>query len=131
MKDKIGSLLWVDDVLLLTTDEKELQNSLDITNETSETYHIEYGKSKSNSQIIKGKKKMSNKEEFKIGDMVLENTEKYKYLGHIQNSKNNNEDHLKQIKGKVEAAYQKNDGTHRKLKVPNDLNENNMESKLL
>ena len=39
--------------------------------------------------------------------MTLDRTEKYKYLGHIQNNKNNNEDHMRQLKGKTEAAYQK------------------------
>ena len=39
--------------------------------------------------------------------MELKPTEKYKYLGLLQNQKNNNEDHLNSIKGKVEASYQK------------------------
>ena len=104
---KIGSLLWVDDVVLITTKGQELQQSLDITDNTSNTYHVEYGHSKSNSQIIKGRKKLNYNKEFKLGNMTLEKTEKYKYLGHIQNAKNNNDDHMRQIKGKAEAAYQK------------------------
>ena len=39
--------------------------------------------------------------------MLLERTEIYKYLGYLQNSKNNNDDHIKQIKGKAEAASKK------------------------
>ena len=104
---KKGSLLWVDDVLLITTSGEELQKSLDITDDTSKTYHIEYGQAKSNTQIIKRKTKVTKKENFKLGEIPLENTEKYKYLGYIQNSKNNNEDHMKHIKGKTEAAFQK------------------------
>ena len=78
-----------------------------LANEISNIYHIEYGQPKSNSQII-GKKRIANENtKFVLGDIPLEPTDKYKYLGYIQNSKNNNEDHLKQIKGKVEAAYQK------------------------
>ena len=96
---KKGSLLWVDDVLLITTGGAELQQSLDITDDTSKTYHIEYGQSKSNSQIIKRKNKAAKSETFKLGDVPLDNTDKYKYLGYIQNSKNNNEDHIKYIKG--------------------------------
>ena len=71
---------------------------------------MEYGQSKSNTQIIKTqkrKRKEQAKIEFKLGDQQLEMTDKYKYLGYIQNSKNSNEDHLKTIKGKTEAAYQK------------------------
>ena len=38
--------------------------------------------------------------------MSLRNTDKYKYLGYIQNTRNNNEDHIKAVKGRTEAAYQ-------------------------
>ena len=38
--------------------------------------------------------------------MNLKYTDKYKYLGYIQNTKNNTEDHVKALKGKVENAYQ-------------------------
>ena len=109
-ENKISSLLWVDDVANITTNSKELQKTLDITYETSNIYHVEYGKSKSNTQIIKTqkrKRKDQTKEELKLGDIPLEMTDKYKYLGYIQNTKNNNEDHIKIIKGKTEAEYQK------------------------
>ena len=46
-----GSLLWVDDVFLIAM-EGELQKPLDITDEISSKYHIEYGKPKSNSLPI-------------------------------------------------------------------------------
>ena len=39
--------------------------------------------------------------------MELEYTNKYKYLGHMQNEQNNLQDHLKCTRAKVEAAYQK------------------------
>ena len=42
-----------------------------------------------------------------IGEIKLKETEIYKYLGYLQNSRNNDEDHIQSIKGKVEAAYQK------------------------
>ena len=38
--------------------------------------------------------------------MNLKSTEKYKYLGYTQNTKNNNDDHIKTVKGRTEAAYQ-------------------------
>ena len=38
--------------------------------------------------------------------MTLEYCNQYKYLGYIINDKNNMEDHIKSLKGKVEAAYQ-------------------------
>ena len=66
-------------------------------------YHIEFGEEKSNVMKI-GRSK--NNPEFTLGDMNLKYTDKYKYLGYIQNNKNNLEDHIKALKGKVENAYQ-------------------------
>ena len=43
----IGSLLWVDDVALLSFEGEELQEMLDITYKTSKKYRIEFGKEKS------------------------------------------------------------------------------------
>ena len=93
---KIGCLQWVDDNLLASGIEQ--QKCLDKTNSTSNEYHVEYGQPKSNTQIIKNRRTKKTKEKFNLGDMPLEMTENYKYLGYIQNSKNNNEDHLKSIK---------------------------------
>ncbi len=42
---------------------------------------------------------------FKLGNMELNETDNYKYLGFIQNSKNNMKHHLTIMKGKVEAVY--------------------------
>ena len=103
---KKACLLWVDDVLLIAL-EGELQPQLDITAEVSNTYHVEFGEPKSNSMNIQNKnKKTKNKHEYEIDDIKLKQTEKYKYLGYMQNSKNNNEDQIKITKGRVEAAYQ-------------------------
>ena len=106
MSEKIGSLLWVDDVFAVETNTANFQKELDITNNTSNIYHIEYGAPKSNTQRIRHTRKKVETPTFKLGEMELEQTSKYKYLGLIQNEKNNNEDQLKSTKGKVEAAYQ-------------------------
>ena len=102
---KQGSLLWVDDVFLIAL-EGELQKPLDITNEISNKYHIEYGEPKSNVLPIKTGKKQLKENKYHLGEMSLRNTDKYKYLGYIQNTRNNNEDHIKAVKGRTEAAYQ-------------------------
>ena len=47
-----------------------------------------------------------NNPEFNLEDLNLKYTDKYKYLGYIQNNKNNLEHHIKTLKGKVENAYQ-------------------------
>ena len=101
---RIACLLWVDDVVLISTSQEELQKMLDITNQTTKKYHIEFGKAKSNIMKRGGQ---NTKEPAKLGDMELEVTDKYKYLGQIMNNKGNLKDHIKMTKGKVEAAYQK------------------------
>ena len=43
-----------------------------------------------------------------LGEMTVDYTEKYKYLGLIQNTNNNLEEQIKSVRGKVEGAYQNN-----------------------
>ena len=99
----IGCLLWMDDVVLISSNPKELQKMLDITSDIAGRYHIEFGKEKSKAMKIGGNK---DTPELKLGDMILEYTDKYKYLGEMLNNKTNMTDHIKSVKGKVEAAYQ-------------------------
>ena len=66
-------------------------------------YHIEFGKAKSNVMKI-GKK--GEDISMSLGSMEMDYTNKYKYLGLIQNTKNNLEEQIKGIRGKVEVAYQ-------------------------
>ena len=93
----------MDDVLLISSGPKELQLMLEITNAIAGKYHIEFGEE--NSNVMKIGRSKSNTE-FTIGDMNLKYTDKYKYLGYIQNKKNNLDNHIKALKGKVENAYQ-------------------------
>ena len=93
----------MDDVLLIFSEPKELQLMFEITNAIAGKYHIEFREEKSNVMKI-GRSK--NNPEFTLGDMNLKYTDKYKYLGYIQNNKNNLEDHIKALKGKVENAYE-------------------------
>ena len=102
---KVGCLLWVDDVVLISNDEKELQKMLDITDEIAKRYHLEFGKEKSKTMEISNKR-IKQKHKFKLGNMVLDQTESYKYLGEVINTKNNLENQIKEIRAKTEAAFQ-------------------------
>ena len=95
--NKIGCLEWVDDISLLTQTSPEMQKMLDITNNTSGPFHLEYGSSKSQAQT--GNK--MDKTILHLGEMELEYTDKYKYLGYMQNAKNNQEDQIIEIKNKT------------------------------
>ena len=68
----------MDDVLLISSEPKELQLMLEITNAIAGKYHIEFGDEKSNVMKIGWNK---NNPEFTLGDMNLKYTDKYKYLG--------------------------------------------------
>ena len=100
---KIPCLLWMDDVVLADTTPANSQKQLDITNDTSLKYHVQYGMAKTK-YLRTGK----NKEEItlRLGNQTLEETEKYTYLGEINNKKMNLEEQIKAIEGKAEAAYQ-------------------------
>ena len=95
-------LLWVNDVAIITNNLHDQQKLLDITSETANRLCIEFGKEKSKTiQIGKGPQ-----EPLKLGEMQIEYTDEYKYLGEIINNKGNLDDHIKNIERKTEAAYQ-------------------------
>ncbi len=91
----IGCLLWINDVILADMNEKRFQRILDITDTTANKYHIEYRAPKHNVINISQKE---NKPKFILGNMELEYTDSYKYLGFIQNTKNM-KTHLYTLKG--------------------------------
>ena len=98
IKDSIrqgGVLSVLQYALLMDEINKEIQET--------EKYHIKFGKEKSQSLTIG---KTSEQPRLTLGQMQVEPTEKYKYLGEMVNEKLNLKDQLKQIEGKVEAAYQ-------------------------
>ena len=80
---KVGCLLWMDDVVLFSETDKELQEMLNITYEVAKKYHIEFGKDKS--KVMTTDKK--NSTQFHLGDMNMEKTETYKYLGETVHNK--------------------------------------------
>ena len=99
---RIGSLLWMDDVVLISQNENDMQKMLDITDEVAKMYRIKFGQEKSKIITI-GKVKELN---LKIGGEKIEATESYKYLGCTISNKNNNKEHIKKSRNKAELAYQ-------------------------
>ena len=100
---KIPCLLWMDDVVLAETKTERSQEQLDITNHTSLKFHVEYGMAKTK-YLRTGKSK--EPVTLKLGPQTLEETDKYTYLGEINNKKMNMSNQITSIVGKVEAAYQ-------------------------
>jgi hypothetical protein len=101
--NRIGCLLWMDDVVLMAESEKELQEMLNITQKVANKYHIVFGKEKSKVMAINKRK---NEQETKLGQMELDSTEKYKYLGEVINRNKQNMDQINEARKKAEATLQ-------------------------
>ena len=99
---KVGCLLWMDDVVLCSETEQEMQEMLNITHKIAKKYHIVFGKEKS--KMMTTKKNCTTK--FHLGNMEMEQTETYKYLGEIISNNQKMGEHIKQVKCKAEGALQ-------------------------
>ena len=100
---RIPCLLWMDDVLLIETNEQKKQALLNSTDHTSKKYHIEFGMPKT--KFLRPNK-VKTSIDLKLGEKNIEETDKYTYLGEVNNKGMNLKDQIKNIEGKVEAAYQ-------------------------
>ena len=96
----------MDDVALIANEPSHMQKMLDITHEIASRYRIKFGEEKSKTIKMPNRKTTQTQEKFKLGDMTIEYTDKYKYLGIISNNKNNLKDHITSIASKAEATYQ-------------------------
>ena len=119
---KIGCLLWMDDVALISENKEELQEMLNITDEIGTRYRIKFGEEKS--KILKIGKQLAEPE-FNLGDMKLGYCEKYKYLGTTFSTENNMDEHIKDSKRKAEAAY------NTAMAIAGSVNLKNIEMKVI
>ena len=88
----------MDDVALISSDTDELQAMLNITHDIASRYHIEFGEAKS--KILKIGKGQHQPDMF-LGNMKLDYTNTYKYLGETLNHKGNMENHIPEIKSSL------------------------------
>ena len=101
-QEKLGCLLLMDDVALITDKKAEIQELLNITQEIASKYHIEFGAEKTKCMVIGSNYKPS----LKIGNMEIKTTNKYKYLGEIIQDKMSLENNISENRGKAEGALQ-------------------------
>ena len=102
-QEKIPCLLWMDDVVLAETTQKNAQKLLNVTNDTSQRYHVEFGMPKT--KYLRAVKAQGTIE-LKLGERIIEETDKYTYLGEVNNKKMNLQEQIKNIEIKIELAYQ-------------------------
>ena len=94
-----GCFLWMDDVVLMHTDPRMIQNMLDTTYRIAQRFRIKLGTEKSKVLHIGPPSPLQNK--LTLGPQTLEATDTYKYLGITLNTKGDLTDHLKITKGKT------------------------------
>jgi hypothetical protein len=92
----------MDDVVLLTDNPEELQAMINTTQQVANKYHIEFGQEKSKCMIMRSKLEPN----IKIGQMKLEITNQYKYLGKIIDNRMSLEPDIKQARSRSEGALQ-------------------------
>ena len=78
---KISILLYADDIVIIAENEEKLQKLLDKLYEWCIKWHLEINESKSKIMHFRKKKKKCSKFEFNIGDLKLDYTQMYRYLG--------------------------------------------------
>ena len=79
----VNTLLWMDDVALIANRENDMKTLIKNAEEIARKYRIEFGKDKLKTMIIQGKNRIKMNP-IQLQDIEIEETEKYKYLGHLQ-----------------------------------------------
>ena len=103
---KIGCLLWINDVALFHHDPTKLQKMLNITEQIATKYRIEFGEPKSTILIMGKTNKLNTSPKFTLGPLEIKQTDTYQYLGETLNTKANLTNHINNTKAKAEGALQ-------------------------
>ena len=99
---RIAILLWIDDVITCTEGTKNQYEILRAIDEFAKKHRIKWGQDKCNVMLVGKHDKQTH--EWKIGEMTIKETDRYKYLGDIVCSNGKNTENLNAKKVKVQAA---------------------------
>ena len=80
IKSSVNSLLYADDIILLSSADKGLQKSLDVANKFCTDWKLDVNHEKSKVMVFNSNGK-SYLNKFKYQDCVLETVKSYSYLG--------------------------------------------------
>ena len=100
----IAMLLWVDDLLSCTkgiSDQKQMLNHI---HEFALKHRLIWGQSKCKVMRIGSHGKNPVKEEWKLGNMIIEETDQYRYLGDIITADGKNKINIETRKNKTQAT---------------------------
>ena len=88
-EEKLSLLLYADDIVLVAHNEQEMQTLLDKLHDWCKHWRVLINTDKSKVMHFRIGRRKRLEFQFKIGNNILELTEKYKYLGTIFTEKNN------------------------------------------
>ena len=87
-EEKLSMLLYADDIVLVAHNEQEMQTLLDKLHDWCKRWRVLIDTDKSKVMHFRIGRRKRSEFQFKIGNNILELTEKYKYLGTIFTEKN-------------------------------------------
>ena len=107
---QVHSLLYADDLVLISSDRNDLQSQLDALNNFSRSLKMEVNMDKTKTMVIRKNRQKSrdqskNQQIWKIGDDEIKDCDSYKYLRVILKSSRSFSDHIDKIKEKAHKAY--------------------------
>ena len=98
----IAVLLWVDDVVSGTEGTKKQQNILERINEFAIKHKLKWGREKC--RVMKVGKHKNEQNEWKMGEMVIDECTSYKYLGDAITNDGKNAKNIETRKEKINAS---------------------------
>ena len=98
----VAVLLWVDDIVSCVEGVEELKEILQVIHTFALKHKIKWSQDKCNVMRI-GKHK-DNETNWKVGDMAIQETNKYKYLGDVITSDGKNKENLAMRKSRLQGA---------------------------
>ena len=98
----IAVLLWVDDVVSFAEGEAAQNEILQAINEFAIKYKIKWGESKC--RVMRVGKHTQKSQTWQVGDMNIQETVKYKYLGDIITPDGKNKENILDRKNKIQSA---------------------------
>ena len=105
----VGSIIWADDVVLISRSDKGLQEMIPNLNTYAENNHLEVNEDKTKAMIFNKTGKLI-KTVYKMGDKFIHCTSSYKYLGFVFTPSGEITTGLKDLKIRALKAYYKMKG---------------------
>ena len=96
----IPILLWVDDVISIAEGKLNQRYILEEINQFAIKHRIKWGQNKCNVMLVGKHERDANEEPWKVGDMIIEETDRYRFLGGVISNDGKNTENKKTRKTK-------------------------------